>query len=57
VAVEVAKGSVTATLSSHPHGKSAKLRRLPVINAADEARMTNGHTNGHKTEKEIEINV
>jgi MoaA/NifB/PqqE/SkfB family radical SAM enzyme len=56
VAFDVAKGSVTAALSSNNHGKSAKLRSLPVINAVDEAVLSNGHTNGHKASAEVEIN-
>jgi hypothetical protein len=30
---------------------------LPVINAADEARLSNGHTNGHKADAKVEIKV
>src|SRR6266478_6329563 len=43
VALDVAKGTIASTLSSKNSGKSAKLRSLPVINAADEARMSNAH--------------
>jgi MoaA/NifB/PqqE/SkfB family radical SAM enzyme len=57
VALDVAKGSVTSAMSSNKNGKSAKLRSLPVINAADEALLSNGHTNGHKAHTEIEIKV
>src|SRR6266849_1340249 len=57
VALDVAKGSVTAALSSNNHGKSAKLRSLPVINAADEFRLSNGHTNGHNSDAQVEIKV
>jgi ABC-type phosphate transport system ATPase subunit len=54
VAVEVAKGTVTARLSPEHRGKSARLRALPVINAADEAHMSNGNrkSNGHE---EVEL--
>jgi MoaA/NifB/PqqE/SkfB family radical SAM enzyme len=57
VAVEVAKGAVTATLSSDHRGKSAKLRTLPVINAVDETHMSNGNgkSNGHKVVTEVEL--
>src|SRR6266700_2182469 len=49
VALNVAKGTASAALSSVSgnQGKSARLRNLPVINAADEARMYNGNGNGH----------
>jgi len=61
VGIEVAKGTAAATLSSGNHGKSAKLRTLPVINAADEVRMTNsngnGNSNGHKPNTRIEVNA
>src|SRR5438270_13368042 len=57
VALDVAKGSMTAALSAGTHGKSAKLRSLPVINAADEVRLSNGHTNGHKAGTEVETKV
>ena len=57
VALDVAKGSVTSAMSSKNNGKSAKLRSLPVINATDEALLSNGHTNGHKANTEIEIKV
>jgi len=57
VALDVAKGSVTSAMSSNKNGKSAKLRSLPVINAADEALLSNGHTKGHKAHTEIEIKV
>jgi MoaA/NifB/PqqE/SkfB family radical SAM enzyme len=56
VGLQVAKGSLSAALSSN-NGKSAKLRSLPVINATDEARLSNGHTNGHKADAEVEIKV
>src|SRR5437660_2865523 len=50
VALDVAKGTVTSTLSSNKtNGTSARLRNLPVINAADEAHLTNSHTNGQTT--------
>ncbi len=57
VALDVAKGSVTSALSSKTSGTSARLRSLPVINAADDARLSNGHTNGHKTDAKVETNV
>src|SRR5205085_8174218 len=41
VAVEVAKGTVTATLTSDHRGKSARLRNLPVINAVGETHTYN----------------
>jgi MoaA/NifB/PqqE/SkfB family radical SAM enzyme len=55
VAFEVAKGSVTEALAAGTHGKSARGRSLPVMNAADEAQLSNGHSNGHKAEAEMEI--
>ena len=57
VALEVAKGSVTSALSSKTNGTSARLRSLPVINAAADARLSNGHSNGHKTDTQVEIKV
>jgi hypothetical protein len=57
VALQVAKGSVSSALSPNNNGKSAKLRSLPVINAADEVHLSNGHTNGHKADAEVEINA
>ena len=57
VALDVAKGSVTAALSSKTNGTSARLRSLPVINAADEALQSNGHSNGHKADTQVEIKV
>ena len=57
VALDVAKGSVTSALSSKTNGTSARLRSLPVINAAADARLSNGHTNGHKTDTQVEIKV
>ncbi len=57
VALDVAKGSVTSALSSKTSGTSARLRSLPVINAAAEARLSNGHTNGHKANTEVEAKV
>jgi MoaA/NifB/PqqE/SkfB family radical SAM enzyme len=57
VALDVAKGSVTSALSSHHHSNSAKLRSLPVINTADEARLSPGHTNGHPADAEVKIKV
>ena len=67
VALEVARGSVTSALSAKTQGQSARLRSLPVINAADEALLSHGqrtgtstrsHTsNGHKADTQIEINV
>ncbi len=64
VGVEVAQGIATATLAPANRGKSAKLRNLPVINAADEERMFggngngNGHSqNGHKTDSGVETIV
>jgi MoaA/NifB/PqqE/SkfB family radical SAM enzyme len=59
VALEVGRGTATATLSANSHGRSAKLRTLPVINAADEARMLNGNGNGngHKADTEMEAKV
>ena len=62
VALNVAKGTASAALSSVSgnQGKSARLRNLPVINAADEARMYNGNghghsSNGHKADTKIEV--
>jgi MoaA/NifB/PqqE/SkfB family radical SAM enzyme len=61
VALNVAKGTAGAALSSVSgnHGKSARLRNLPVINAADEARVYNGNGNGngngHKADRKIEV--
>jgi len=55
VALDVAKGTASAAISSKERGKSAKLRNLPVINAADEARLYNGNGNGHKVEVEAEV--
>src|SRR5258707_5881591 len=55
VGLTVAKGTVTAALSSSNHGQSAKLRNLPVINAADGAHLSNGHSNGHKADATVEI--
>jgi MoaA/NifB/PqqE/SkfB family radical SAM enzyme len=46
IGLEVAKGTATAAFSTSKRGKSAKLRTLPVINAADEARMTQQEANG-----------
>ena len=57
VALDVAKGSVTSALSSKTNGTSARLRSLPVINAAADARLSNGHSNGHKTDTQVEIKV
>jgi hypothetical protein len=57
VALDVARGSVTSALSTNDRGKSAKLRGLPVINAADEARLSPGPSNGHKADAHVEINV
>ncbi len=57
VALDVAKGSVTSALSSKTNGTSARLRSLPVINAAAEARLSNGHTNGHKADAKVETKV
>ena len=37
VATDVAKGTIAAALPSRNHGKSARLRNLPVINVANEA--------------------
>jgi len=47
VAVDVAGGTVAAALPSSNRGKSARLRNLPVINAADEACVVNGNVNDH----------
>ncbi|HLX57306.1 MAG TPA: radical SAM protein [Ktedonobacteraceae bacterium] len=41
VAIDVAKGTIGATLSPANRGKSAKLRELPVINATGEALIDN----------------
>ena len=57
VALDVAKGSVTSALSSKTSGTSARLRSLPVINAAADARLSNGHSNGHKADAKVETNV
>jgi MoaA/NifB/PqqE/SkfB family radical SAM enzyme len=53
VALDVAKGSVTSALTPKKNGKSARLQSLPVINATDELRVSNGHSNGHETEVEV----
>src|ERR1700680_2770704 len=55
VALEVGKGTTAAVLSPKNKGKSARLRTLPVINAADEASMYGSNGNGHKAESEIEV--
>lgn len=47
VALEVGKGTVASKLGANAHGKSAKLRTLPVIRSADEAANGNGNGNGH----------
>jgi MoaA/NifB/PqqE/SkfB family radical SAM enzyme len=57
VALDVAKGAVTSALSSHQHSTSAKLRSLPVITAADQARLSPGQTNGHTADAEVKIKV
>ncbi len=59
VALEVSRGTATAALSANRHGKSAKLRTLPVLNAADEARMLNGNGNGngHKADAGMDAKV
>ncbi|HYX49933.1 MAG TPA: SPASM domain-containing protein, partial [Ktedonobacteraceae bacterium] len=66
VALDVAKGTVTSSLSSHKaNGTSARLRTLPVINAADEALLFHDHSpngqseksNGHKADSHLEVNV
>ena len=67
VALEVAKGSVTSALAARTQGQSARLRRLPVINAADEALLAHGQrtgkstpstqSNGHNADTQVEINV
>jgi MoaA/NifB/PqqE/SkfB family radical SAM enzyme len=63
VAFEVAKGTMASSLSSHKtNGTSARLRTLPVINAADEALLSNGHSthgqsNGHQADSQREIDV
>jgi MoaA/NifB/PqqE/SkfB family radical SAM enzyme len=43
VAVDVARGTVAATLSSSGRGKSAKQRSLPVVDATDEGSRFKGH--------------
>lgn len=53
VALDVAKGSVTSALTPKKNGKSARLQSLPVINATDELRVSNGHSNGHEAEVEV----
>jgi MoaA/NifB/PqqE/SkfB family radical SAM enzyme len=67
VALDVAKGTVASSIvsSGKSNGKSNRLRSLPVINAADEARLSNGHStngqshqsNGRKADSHVEINV
>ncbi len=59
VALEVARGTVTASLSSgKASGKSNRLRSLPVINAADEARLSHDqHANGSTTKSPLKANV
>ncbi len=54
VGLDVAKGTVTAALSSAPsnRGKAAKLRNLPVINAAGEACRADGNGKGNGLEPE-----
>lgn len=47
VALEVGKGTVASKLGANAHGKSAKLRTLPVIRPTDEAANGNGNGNGH----------
>jgi MoaA/NifB/PqqE/SkfB family radical SAM enzyme len=42
VGIEVAKSATVSTLAPKDRGKPAKLRALPVINAADETRMYGG---------------
>lgn len=53
VALDVAKGSVTSALTPKKNGKSARLQSLPVINATDELRVSNGHSDGHEAEVEV----
>src|SRR5205085_6361365 len=55
VGLEVAKGTVAARLSSGKKGKSAKLRSLPVLNAADEARLLNAGSNGNGNGKAAQV--
>jgi hypothetical protein len=61
VAVKVAKGTVVSSLSSGTsRGTSSRLRSLPVINAADEARLSHGNStssDGHTTGSPLEVNV
>ena len=57
VALEVGKGSVAKAFSSGNHGKSAKLRELPVINASAEASMHNGNGKAVKARELPVINV
>ncbi len=61
VALEVGKGTTAAVLLPSNRGKSNKLRNLPVINAADEARMHSGNgnssngSNRHTSKDEITV--
>ncbi len=47
VAVDVARGTVAAAISSSEHGQSAKRRNLPVINASVEASRSDSNGNSY----------
>jgi len=57
VALEVGKGSIAKAFSSANHGKSAKLRELPVLNASAEAAAHNGNGKAAKMRELPIINV
>ena len=57
VALEVGKGSIAKAFSSANHGKSAKLRELPVLNASAEAAAHNGNGKAAKMRELPVINV
>mgnify|MGYP002401203951 CR=1 FL=1 len=57
VALEVGKGSIAKAFSSANHGKSAKLRELPVLNASAEAAALNGNGKAAKMRELPVINV
>jgi MoaA/NifB/PqqE/SkfB family radical SAM enzyme len=55
VGLEVTKGTIAARLPSGKNGKSARLRSLPVINAADDARLLNAGSNGNGNGKAAQV--
>ncbi len=57
VALEVGKGSIAKAFSSANHGKSAKLRELPVLNASAETAAHNGNGKAAKMRELPVINV